>query len=281
VYTEATTFYAWKGSFTATQIRDDLNTWEGNTKHVDPWQVGCCVYLLGSNAQWFGWEIATEPTIYNGCGDYNYNHPADAWDGIYSQQFGQTGTGGYTGGIVQALSVTAGKTYRLESTMKYETYGLNTDVAYYMGLDPTGQTNDPNASSIEWSTDLIDLDSRETDWWYTSSIDRLATGSQMSAWFKASQASGRPAFRISLDDVKLHELDLPPQTTTVWADFDGDEDVDVADFAHFQVCFSGATQASPAGCDDADADGDTDVDVSDFAQFSLCFSGASQAPACP
>lgn len=64
-------------------------------------------------------------------------------------------------------------------------------------------------------------------------------------------------------------------------DFDGDEDVDLADFSHFQGCFNGPNRA-PAltGCGDADTDGDMDVDLVDFTLFQSCFNGPNRAPAC-
>lgn len=67
-------------------------------------------------------------------------------------------------------------------------------------------------------------------------------------------------------------------------DFDGDDDVDVNDFARFQVCFNGPgyPPADP-GCEPADLDADGDVDVGDFALFQACFNGPGQFPplSCP
>ncbi len=64
-------------------------------------------------------------------------------------------------------------------------------------------------------------------------------------------------------------------------DLDGDGDVDLGDFALFQLCFNGPNR-TPANtnCQGADADGDGDVDLSDFAVFQLCFNGPNRAPAC-
>jgi|GEM_PF-2878401 len=63
-------------------------------------------------------------------------------------------------------------------------------------------------------------------------------------------------------------------------DFDGDGDVDVSDFAHFQACFNGPGVAPASGClVDADADDDGDVDVGDFAAFQVCFNGPGRPPA--
>lgn len=64
-------------------------------------------------------------------------------------------------------------------------------------------------------------------------------------------------------------------------DFEGDGDVDAADFGRFAACFntSGQPPASPA-CSSADADRDGDVDGSDLAAFQACFNGAGNPPAC-
>ena len=58
------------------------------------------------------------------------------------------------------------------------------------------------------------------------------------------------------------------------ADLDADGDVDLVDFASFQVCFGGRGAAPSGGCLAADLDGDDDVDLLDFAAFSLDFTGA-------
>lgn len=70
---------------------------------------------------------------------------------------------------------------------------------------------------------------------------------------------------------------------TVRPDFDGDRDVDQADFGHFQACLSGSgfPQSNPA-CFDARLDSDEDVDLDDFGIFQKCVSGAgiSASPTC-
>jgi len=60
-------------------------------------------------------------------------------------------------------------------------------------------------------------------------------------------------------------------------DFDGDGDVDLTDFAFFQICFTGSAgdcTQRPAFCCDADADGDGDVDLADFTEFQLAYTGS-------
>ncbi len=70
-------------------------------------------------------------------------------------------------------------------------------------------------------------------------------------------------------------------TCLVAADFDQDADVDLADFALFQVCFNGPNQPpNLSGCADADLDGDADADLVDFAILQACFNGPNRPPAC-
>ena len=69
---------------------------------------------------------------------------------------------------------------------------------------------------------------------------------------------------------------LPP----VAADFDHDDDVDLEDFARFQLCFAGPNRPPtlPADCDAVDFDGDGDIDLTDFGMFQGCFNGPNRPP---
>ncbi|HOW70927.1 MAG TPA: hypothetical protein PKY77_10030 [Phycisphaerae bacterium] len=64
----------------------------------------------------------------------------------------------------------------------------------------------------------------------------------------------------------------------VFADRDGDSDVDQADFGQFQVCFSGSGFSAPAECacldrDGENAAGDGDIDAVDLQAFMNCYTG--------
>jgi len=99
-----------------------------------------------------------------------------------------------------------------------------------------------------------------------------------------------PGVSFSPDGRKIFISDVTDTVAEGWlwiiekptgADFDGDGDVDVNDFAHFQICFNGSSRPPAAeGCSDADFEPDGDVDVNDFAVFQLCFNGAARPPAC-
>lgn len=85
----------------------------------------------------------------------------------------------------------------------------------------------------------------------------------------------RTIHSLHLDDWAIEDVTQRPR-----ADFDGDLDVDDADFGLFQACATGAgVPASAPDCDSADFDGDGDVDQSDFAAFQRCFSGPGMVPA--
>ncbi|MGB9624021.1 MAG: hypothetical protein ACPMAQ_04100 [Phycisphaerae bacterium] len=65
-------------------------------------------------------------------------------------------------------------------------------------------------------------------------------------------------------------------------DFDGDADVDLQDFAFFQLCLAGPNQpfVPLAGCEASDTDCDGDVDLMDFRFFQGCFNGPNRVPSC-
>ncbi len=215
IYTEATTWSGWKGYFSAAAIRDDLILFEQQSRQ-DPWAVGITLFICGDNGGWYGWQTADEPTIYQGCGDWNAAHPADAADGLYSQQWGLT-SGSFAGGIRQAVAVTASTTYELSHSAKYETSGANTVVSYKVGYDLTGQTSNGNAGTIVWSSDLNASEARNTDMWYDHSTQFTATGSTVSIWFRGERLSGSYSWRAMVDDVVLESISAPSNPTIALA----------------------------------------------------------------
>jgi hypothetical protein len=93
--------------------------------------------------------------------------------------------------------------------------------------------------------------------------------------FERMAEPDRIRFDVSLGAGEVGVYRLVPAPLAP-ADFDGDGDVDLKDFGHFQVCLTGANmpQDDP-DCQDAKLDGDTDVDDADAAVFQGCMSGAS------
>lgn len=57
-------------------------------------------------------------------------------------------------------------------------------------------------------------------------------------------------------------------------DCDSDGDIDLVDFATFQLCFTGpGADMLPPTCTCVDLDNDSDVDLVDFNNFQLAFTG--------
>ena len=87
-------------------------------------------------------------------------------------------------------------------------------------------------------------------------------------------ASMDPAARYGEGAVPPSEIEvINPYTGSVPGDFDGDGDVDIADFATFHSCFGGPDAGAALECHRPDMDGDGNVDLGDFAAFQAAFPG--------
>ncbi len=85
---------------------------------------------------------------------------------------------------------------------------------------------------------------------------------------------------INMDFAFYQEVLIPDpltvhqEETTGTGDYDSDGDVDLADFANLQDCFTGEDGGAPeAGCGVFRFDADQDVDLDDFAEFAIVFTG--------
>ena len=87
-------------------------------------------------------------------------------------------------------------------------------------------------------------------------------------------------FSASAFGATVNGVGCPPP---IPGDFQGDGDVDPAEFAHWHGCLSGPAepQNDPA-CRDSDFDDDGDVDLEDFGVLQRCLSGTDLPanPAC-
>jgi hypothetical protein len=78
-----------------------------------------------------------------------------------------------------------------------------------------------------------------------------------------------------IDDAILETTSFDCASTCDFGDLDNDNDVDLVDFAAFQLCFTGSGGGPVSGsCLCADFDADGDVDLVDFAGFQLAFTGS-------
>ncbi len=112
--------------------------------------------------------------------------------------------------------------------------------------------------------------------WLPGSVSATATSNVMTVvWEIANAAPGGMA------DGLTFASDCNP----IWADADGDTDVDLDDFGVFQRCVSGSggpIPSSPEYCVCFNRNGDNAIDIVDFVQFQNCSSGSGvPAVSCP
>lgn len=87
---------------------------------------------------------------------------------------------------------------------------------------------------------------------------------------------GLIAFSVEFDDGSVGVFVDDSLAVGTDGDFDFDGDLDLRDYADFQLCFGGAGNPPGAACPlgvDADFDNDTDVDLTDYDTFYLNFTG--------
>ncbi|MGQ9652208.1 MAG: putative collagen-binding domain-containing protein, partial [Phycisphaerae bacterium] len=94
---------------------------------------------------------------------------------------------------------------------------------------------------------------------------------QFGSSFQRQGGSMQSFIKPDLNDWVLH-LTVEPG---IAGDFDHDGDVDLADFGHLQMCFTGSGEVvADTACLDAILDGDSDIDAADLQVFVRCLSGA-------
>ncbi|HPD32420.1 MAG TPA: hypothetical protein PLL20_20700 [Phycisphaerae bacterium] len=227
IYTEGTTYHGWHGVFQASQIRDDLIAF-GAYMNEDRWCTGLTLFVAGGTGVWENWNIRGAGDIATACGTWNANNPSEATAGLYSQQFGagqvhpttlsemQNPNAAFTGGIRQQITgLSAGNMYLLDLDFRYEFRGFQPQVSFHTGIDLTGQTSNPNAASINWSSDIIAEENAVHEVWERTWRTFTATGSTASIWIMAHQAVSNPAYRISVDRVSVKQVAAPPTAPAI------------------------------------------------------------------
>lgn len=91
-----------------------------------------------------------------------------------------------------------------------------------------------------------------------------STPGSIKLWASKEILDQGPAFDSSPPTL---EIEFEPGTVALPFDFDGDDDVDLADFLELMACFSGSGVAHAPGCESGDADCDGDVDLADTIAF--------------
>lgn len=117
--------------------------------------------------------------------------------------------------------------------------------------------------TYQWQKDGEDIPGAQSFFLFLDSADALDSG----------------AYRVLVTNpcgVTISQDALVEVRECILGDSDGDGDVDLVDFAQFQLCFGGpgVGLAAPV-CDNFDSDRDGDVDLIDLGSFQLCFTGSA------
>jgi len=106
---------------------------------------------------------------------------------------------------------------------------------------------------------------------------------RLKAEYGGESGDSHPNYLARVESTEVFATDPDNFIDVAWAlyvaagpgDYDGDGDVDLADFANWPACLTGP-DAGPgaAGCEPFDFDADEDVDLDDFGGFQHVFTGA-------
>jgi hypothetical protein len=192
------------------------------------------------------------------------------WEGVWSsehpvaQGVSEINVGGECG-VYQTIDVTPDIIYRVSVVGLVVGQNQAPVYEFSIGADPTGGTSTSSATFGTPST---------STGWTEVTADFTATGPSATIFLRARNLGSTfvNGKWCAFDDVAIEIIGNvnPP---TVPPDFDGDRDVDLGDFGHFQLCLTGPNGTASPDCEDADFDLDGDVDLSDFGAFQRCFSG--------
>jgi len=140
----------------------------------------------------------------------------------------------------------------------------------YVRVSNNGSTyttvwQNPNSETADTSWQLMDLDVSAVADNQSAVRLRWTMGTTDTAWRYCGW---------NIDDVQLVALSCTPPYSAD-GDFDGDGDVDLADFAAFQGCLSGAGVpfVAESGCEVFNFDFDLDVDITDYEEFESLLTG--------
>jgi hypothetical protein len=156
-----------------------------------------------------------------------------------------------------------------------------------VGIDPTGVpgagcNNNLSNNNIVWSAPVA-IDQANVSNCQTLSVSATSTDPNVCVYIEGNAPNDSASDQFTYfggSSVSVEDACGNPAQ-----DYNGDNDVDVADFAQFQRCFSGPGVLYPTGatyeyCPCFDVASDLDVDVADFSAFQLCFSAPGTTSPC-
>ncbi len=232
IATEGSTTGPWQDTYTPDQVYTDLVTM-GDYMNANRWWCGYVNFVVGAQCSWPGFDIVGQylaggQSMAEAIGAWNYDHPADAMDGLYSQMFGAgevhpktlaelTPAGQFNGGVNQVVGgLMPGEAYLLIAWAKYEFRGHQpTQLKFYLGVDPTGQTANGEAATIDWGIDQVadkaKVHETFTHVWRTFT----ASGPTASIWLRAGHALTDLSFKFYVDQVEVRQLDDGPPSPAI------------------------------------------------------------------
>lgn len=200
----------------------------GDYMQFNRWWCGYTNFVVGGSCGWGGFEIADKPTIIAAVGQWNADHPSDAMDGLYAQMFGAgevhpktaaglTPAGLFDGGIVRRVEGLApGKTHLLICWMKYEFRGHQpTQLRFQLGVDPTGQTADGGAATIDWGADQIAAKAPVHEIFSHVWRTFVPTANAAAVWLRAAHPTADPSFMVYVDQVEVREIKVQGSPATL------------------------------------------------------------------
>lgn len=147
IYTEVNTFNQWKGKIAVSVVRDNLIAFE-KVSRKDPWAVwhGRLPFRLELGRVHGTRDRERAPDLRS----FRRSQPQLPGGREGRSRLAAVGSDGgdFEGGVAQPVPVRAGASYRLSSSMKYETRRARSRPSFEVGYDLTGQTTDAAASTV-------------------------------------------------------------------------------------------------------------------------------------
>lgn len=187
--------------------------------------------------------------------------------------------GGHYGSLTidRAGELLAYQTLRVQPTAGYTLSGVfaggGVNAAEILLIDGTLETGS-DLARVDINSEVL---GNNYDW-RARSVSAYARSEVLTVVWRVNCDTG-PAHALHADGLVL-AMTSPP-CGRPFGDADGDGDVDQADFAALQRCYTyaGAT-AAPEACRCFDRNGDGEIDMADFVQFAQC-AGGPNVPADP
>jgi len=210
-----------------------------------------------------------------------------------------TGSGGQSGPADPTSGYTGPNVYGYNLTGDYPNF-LAEQRLTTSAFDCTGQQDVRlefrrwlGVESPRWDRAKIEVSNNAADWtrvwrnseevgdatWQPQSLDISAVADDRpEVYIRWTMGPTDSAFQYcgwNIDDVVLSA----GECNGLVGDWEGDGDVDSADYARFEPCFGGSGTPPGPGCRVFDSDSDNDVDCDDWVEFHTAWTGPGEKPA--